>query len=358
VEQRLNRLREGMSARGLEAFLVMRPENRRYLSGFTGSAGYVLVTRDEAILFTDFRYRTQAPEQSPHCRFVEIQNALPIDAILAELTNKQLKNIGFEKDYVNYAQYEQFVGGFTGIEVVPSSGLVEDLRAVKDEGELAIMRQAAKIADDAFSHILGYLRPGISELDVSLELETFMKKQGAHSAAFEIIVASGKRSALPHGKASAKILEKGDFVKLDFGAYYQGYNSDLTRTVVLGQPTDKQREIYNIVLESQLHALANIKPGMTGKEADALSRDIITAKGYGEFFGHSLGHGLGMVVHELPNLSVRAESQVLRPGHVVTVEPGIYLPELGGVRIEDDIVITENGNEVLTHSTKELLIIE
>lgn len=358
MEQRLTRLRAEMSARGLEAFLVMRPENRNYLSGFTGSAGYVLVTHDEAILFSDFRYRTQAVEQSPHCRFVEILNALPVEAIGQELANKKLKNMGFEKDIVSYAVYEALVAGLTGTEVIPSSGLVEELRAVKDAGELAIMRQAAKIADDAFSHILGFLKPGISELDVALELEIFMRKQGAKSSAFEIIVASGKRSSLPHGKASDKILETGDFVKLDFGAYYQGYNSDLTRTVVLGKPSDKQREIYEIVLESQLHALANIKPGMTGKEADALSRDIITAKGYGPFFGHSLGHGLGMIVHELPNLSVRAAGQVLRPGHVVTVEPGIYLPELGGVRIEDDIVITETGNEVLTHSTKEFLIIQ
>lgn len=358
MEKRLTGLRAAMSARGLEAYLVMRPENRRYLSGFTGSAGYLLVTHDDAILLTDFRYRSQAVEQAPHFRFVEISNALPIEAIQAEITSKKLKNIGFEKDYVNYAQYEAFAAGFTGFELIPSGGLVEELRAVKDESELAIMRQAAKIADDAFTHILGYLKPGISERDVALELEIFMRRQGAKSSAFDIIVASGKRSSLPHGVASDKILEKGDFVKLDFGAYYQGYNSDLTRTVVLGQPSDKQREIYSVVLEAQLHALANIKPGMTGKEADALARDIITAKGYGDHFGHSLGHGLGMVVHEQPNLSVRAAGQVLQPGNVVTVEPGIYLPELGGVRIEDDIVITETGNEVLTHSTKEFLIIE
>jgi Xaa-Pro aminopeptidase len=356
VEHRLQGLRAAMAEQGLESMLVLRPENRRYLSGFTGSAGSLLVTHDEAVFFTDFRYAEQAAEQSPHCRIIVYKDVLK--EIKAVLEEKGIREVGFEQDFVPYAQYLAFAETFEGVTLKAVSGLVEELRAVKDESELAIMRQAAKIADAAFSHILGVLRPGLTEREVALELEFFMRKQGAKSSAFDIIVASGKRSSLPHGVATDKKLEAGDFVKMDFGAYYQGYCSDLTRTVVLGQPSEKQREIYNIVLEAQMHAVANIRPGMTGKEADALARDIIAAKGYGEFFGHTLGHGLGLVVHEAPSLAGRNEKGILKPGMVVTVEPGIYLPNWGGVRIEDDIVLTETGNEVLTHSTKELLIIE
>jgi Xaa-Pro aminopeptidase len=356
MEQRLTRLRAAMDKQGLPALLVLRPENRRYISGFTGSAGFLLITASEAVLFTDFRYVEQASEQAPHFRLVEYKT--PNEVLRDELIKLGVKQLGFEQDFVTYAQHQAFVDVLADIELVPTHGLVEELRAVKDESELAIIRQAARIADDAFAHICNSLRPGLTEREVAMELEMFMRKAGAKSSSFDIIVASGKRSSLPHGVASDKILESGDFVTLDFGAYYQGYCSDLTRTVVLGKPSDKQREIYEIVLEAQGHALANIKPGMTGAEADRLARDIIEAKGYGQYFGHGLGHGLGLVVHETPSLSFRGEHHVLKPGNVVTVEPGIYLPDFGGVRIEDDIVLTESGNEVLTRSPKELLIIE
>lgn len=343
-----------MEEQGLEALLVMRPENRYYLSGFTGSNGYLLVKRDETVLLTDGRYTTQAQEQAPHCRVVTAQGLAPGLRELLEQTG--VKQLGFEKDFVTYEQFTIFSELLSGVELVPTSGLVEGLRIVKDEGELAILRKAANIADAAFAHILGFMKPGMSELEVSLELETFMRKQGAKSSSFEIIVASGHRSALPHGKASEKVLEHGDFVTLDFGAYYQGYCSDLTRTVVLGEVSEKQREIYEIVREAQEHAVAMIKAGLTGIQADKLARDIIAAKGYGEQFSHTLGHGLGLAVHEAPSLSIRGD-HVLQPGMVVTVEPGIYLPNFGGVRIEDDIVITEHGNEVLTQSPKELIIV-
>jgi Xaa-Pro aminopeptidase len=347
-----------MDKQGLDAMLVLSPVNRRYLSGFTGSAGVLLVTREEAVFLTDFRYTQQAVAQCKHCRIVEYPNgANPNTALFAELQAKGAKRLGFESDFVTYAQHQSFQAAFTGLELIPSAGLVDELRLHKDASELAILRQAAQVADDAFAHILTFLKPGLTERAVALELETFMRKAGADSSAFDIIVASGHRSALPHGRASDKVIEKGDFVKMDFGAYYQGYNSDLTRTVVLGEPSEKQREIYETVLEAQLHAVANIKAGMTGREADALARDIIAAKGYGDNFGHSLGHGLGMLVHEQPSLSQLRGDHVLEPGMVVTVEPGIYLPEWGGVRIEDDIVITDNGNEVLTKSTKQLLIL-
>ncbi|TCP59627.1 Xaa-Pro aminopeptidase [Tumebacillus sp. BK434] len=354
MEQRLTRLRERMTAENLEALLILKKENRFYISGFTGSTGYLLVTHDEAILITDFRYTEQATEQCPHCRVVEAKDL--IGSLQSELAAKKLTQLGFEKDYVNYGLFETLNGKLEGVTLVAKEGITEEIRLFKDESELVIMRKAAKIADDAFSHILGFLRPGISEIEVALELEFFMRKLGAKSSSFDIIVASGARSSLPHGVASEKILEAGDFVKMDFGAYYQGYCSDLTRTVVLGEASDKQREIYDIVLKSQLHTLENIKVGMTGKEADALARDIIAEHGYGDNFGHSLGHGLGTVVHEMPSLSVRGET-VLKPGMTVTIEPGIYIPNFGGVRIEDDIVMQENGIEILTSSTKDFLII-
>lgn len=234
--------------------------------------------------------------------------------------------------------------------------MIEKLRMKKSPEELEVLKAAAKIADDAFEHICSYIKAGMTELEVSNELEFFMRSQGATSSSFDIIVASGLRSALPHGVASDKKIESGDLITLDFGALYNGYVSDITRTVAVGEPSDKLKEIYHVVLESQVLALEKIKPGMTGIEADAIARDYIKSKGYGEAFGHSTGHGIGLEVHEGPGLSFRSET-ILEPGMAVTVEPGIYLPGIGGVRIEDDILITETGNERLTHSSKELRIL-
>ncbi|MBE3570312.1 MAG: aminopeptidase P family protein, partial [Bacillales bacterium] len=219
-----------------------------------------------------------------------------------------------------------------------------------------ILKEAADIADAAFKHILDFIKPGITELEVANELEFFMRKCGATSSSFDTIIASGKRSALPHGVASEKIIEKGDLVTLDYGALYKGYVSDITRTVAVGEPSADLKNIYQIVLEAQLLAVEKIKPGMTGKEADAIARNYIEEKGFGDQFGHSLGHGIGLEVHERPLLSMRSD-MVLQPGMVVTVEPGIYVHGLGGVRIEDDTIITSSGNETITHSTKELIIL-
>lgn len=225
---------------------------------------------------------------------------------------------------------------------------------IKTDSEIKILKEAAQIADAAFEHILSFIRPGVSEIEVSNELEFFMRKQGATSSSFDIIVASGLRSALPHGVASEKVIEKGDFVTLDFGAYYKGYCSDITRTIAVGEPSDKLKEIYNVVLEAQIRGVNGIKAGLTGREADALTRDYITEKGYGEYFGHSTGHGVGLEIHEAPGLAFRSET-VLEPGMAVTVEPGIYIPGVGGVRIEDDIIITSEGNEGSRSLRKNLL---
>ncbi|MCL6445814.1 MAG: aminopeptidase P family protein, partial [Alicyclobacillus sp.] len=234
-------------------------------------------------------------------------------------------------------------------------GLTSELRARKSADELAIIRKAARIADAAFDHILGYLRPGLTELEVALELEVFMRKQGATGAAFTTIVASGVRSALPHGTATEKPLEHGDLVTFDFGAVVDGYVSDLTRTVVLGKPSAEQQRVYQIVLEAQERALAALNAGCTGRDMDSVARSFIADQGYGDAFGHSLGHGIGLEIHEAPRLS-KTSTDLLEAGMVVTVEPGIYLPGWGGVRIEDDVVIEAGRIQLLTHAPKAHLL--
>jgi len=353
--KRVAGLREKLEAKGLSAMLIGSPINRRYLTGFTGSAGYVLITKEQSYLLTDFRYMTQAPQQATGFKVIE-HGAKVMDTVKELLQSEGIASLGFEQDHVTYGVYSGYTEQLTPISLVPVSGLVEELRIIKDAEELKIMQRAADLADETFSHVLTLLKAGKTEREIDLEMEMFMRSRGATSSSFDTIVASGERSALPHGVASDRVIQGNEFVTFDFGALLDGYCSDLTRTVALGSPDPKLKEIYDIVLEAQLHALAHIKPGMTGREADALARDIITRYGYGEYFGHSTGHGLGMEVHESPRLS-KASDDILKPGMVVTVEPGIYLPGLGGVRIEDDIVITETGIQILTSSSKDYTVL-
>jgi Xaa-Pro aminopeptidase len=351
---KLSKLRQALTENKIDALLVTSGYNRRYLTDFTGTAGVAIVSKDQAVFITDFRYTEQAAKQISGFEIVQHTKTL-IEEVAVQLDKMGVKNVGFEKDDMSYAMYESYKKA-VNTELVPVSGLVEKIRLIKTPQEIKIIKAAADIADAAFEHIISFISPGKTELEVSNELEFFMRKQGATSSSFDIIVASGLRSALPHGVASDKVIEKGDFVTLDFGALYNGYISDITRTVAVGEPSEQLKEIYQVVLDSQLLALDKVKPGMTGIEADAVARDYIKSKGYGEAFGHSLGHGIGLEVHEGPGLSFRSET-VLEEGMVVTIEPGIYVPGVGGVRIEDDIVITAAGNEKLTHSTKELLIL-
>ncbi|WP_332646700.1 M24 family metallopeptidase [Lysinibacillus sp. 54212] len=351
---KLTKLRQALMDQGLHAILITNEFNRRYMTGFTGTAGVAIVSQKDAVFITDFRYTEQANAQIKDFRIVQHGAS-----IAAEVGNQValmgIEKIGFEKDAMTYGQYELYKDAVKA-DLVPVSGLIEKIRLIKTSEEINIIKVACEIADHAFSHILDFIQPGKTELEVSNELEFFMRKQGATSSSFDIIVASGVRSALPHGVATDKIIEKGDFVTLDFGALYNGYISDITRTIAVGQPSEKLIEMYNVVLESQLLALEKVGPGMTGIQADAVARDYLTSKGYGEAFGHSTGHGIGLEVHEGPGLSFRSDT-VLEQNMVVTIEPGVYLPGIGGVRIEDDILITENGNERLTHSTKELIIL-
>ncbi|WP_226582948.1 M24 family metallopeptidase [Halobacillus litoralis] len=350
---KLSNLRKAISTEGLDALLIMSPKNRRYMSGFTGSSGALLITESSAVLITDFRYTGQAGEQAEEFEVIEHKTPMP-KAVASKVEELGLKRVGFEKEHVTYSSYEQYNQALEA-ELVPTSGMVEKLRLIKTDEEISILKDAVKIADDAFQHILSYIKPGVKEIDVSNELEFFMRKQGAASSSFDIIVASGYRSALPHGAASEKEIQSGELVTLDFGALYKGYCSDITRTVAVGEISDELKEIYDTVLQAQLKGMEGIKAGITGKDADALTRDYIKEKGYGEYFGHSTGHGIGLDVHEGPGLSFRSDQTILEEGMVVTVEPGIYVPGVGGCRIEDDTIVTKTGNERLSQSTKELI---
>lgn len=349
---KLSQLRRILTEQKLDAIIITHPINRRYLTKFTGTAGVVIVSQEKQFFITDFRYVEQAAEQAKDFTIIEHTKSIDLE-IATQLKELQAHRVGFEEHDITYAEYRRYEK-LLDCELIPVSDAVEQLRVIKSADELSIMKKAAQIADEAFDHIQSYIKPGVKEIDIANELEFFMRKQGATSSSFDIIVASGHRSALPHGVASEKEIQSGELVTMDYGALYNGYCSDITRTVAVGSINDELTTIYNTVLEAQIRGLEGIKPGMTGKEADALTRDHITDKGYGDYFGHSTGHGLGMEVHEEPRLAMKSETKLVE-GMVVTVEPGIYIPGVGGCRIEDDIVITATGNERLTFSTKKLI---
>mgnify|MGYP000871441070 FL=1 len=349
---RLTRLRHKMQEKGLDCLLVNMAENRRYVSGFTGSAGTLVITPSAALLLTDFRYVEQATHQAP---LFTIRRYDDLVSTLGEVFAEHgCGRVGFESDVVTYDQYVKWQEKLADVEWVAAPGIVEELRMIKDEAEIAAMKRAATIADTAWSELLPHMVPGVSERALALELEFSMRRGGASGLAFDIILAAGPNGALPHAIPGERILAPGDLVVMDFGARYGGYCSDMTRTVLIGKACQESRNLYSIVLEAQLAALDAVGPGKTGQEVDAVARQIITEAGYGEQFGHGLGHGVGLAIHEEPRLSPKGD-KVLRPGMVVTVEPGIYLPGFGGVRIEDLVLVTEDGYRVLTHSTKELL---
>lgn len=353
---RIEKLRKQLKEEHLDALLVTNPYNLRYMTGFTGTSGMALITSTRAYFITDFRYTEQASHQCVGYEIVK-QASTAFNELPRLLNDNHLTELGFDDQHLTFAQYMTLQDIVNPVDLIPVSGLIETLREVKDESEIATIKEACHIADAAFTHILDYIKPGMTEIQVANELDFYMRSLGASGISFDTIVASGVRSAMPHGVASEKEIEMGDFITLDFGCYYNGYVSDMTRTISLGEPREAVlKEIYQIVLDAHLKVEEAAKPGMSGKELDAVARQYIESKGYGEYFGHSTGHGIGLEIHEAPMIS-KLNTQPLVAGNTITDEPGIYLPDIGGVRIENDLLITENGCEVLTKSNRQLIIL-
>lgn len=349
---RVKDIQQEMKKQEVEALLITSPYNLRYASNFTGSTGLSVITRDKAFFVTDFRYTEQAADQA--VGFEIIKNTGPIyEEVKTIVENEQISSLGFEKDFVTFATYEQIKTQLT-CELKPVSGLIESLREIKEQSEVDTIQKAINITEYAFEEILNYIKPGVSEIEVANKLDFLMREKGAAGVSFDTIVASGKRSAMPHGVASEKKIEQGDMITLDFGCYFNGYVSDMTRTFSLGDPGEELKKIHQIVLDANLKVTEQAGPGVTGKALDSVARDYITEKGYGEAFGHSTGHGIGLEIHEGPGINFRNEKSLVK-GNVITNEPGIYIPGLGGVRIEDDLLITEEGNKNLMTVTKELI---
>ncbi|MSP11422.1 MAG: aminopeptidase P family protein [Chloroflexi bacterium] len=354
LHKRLAALREHILEADIDALVITNPTNRRYISGFTGSAGILLVNATCAFLATDFRYYEQAPSQAP--AFSLKKGGNEIAKLLPQmLDDMHASRVGFESVHLSYADYQTYIQAAPQVEWVPTTGLVEDLRVSKDGAELDLIRQAVALTDTAFTEVTPQFKQGMTEREAAWLLESFMRVHGAEQMAFDIIVAGGPNGAMPHAHPSDAPLLRGQPIVIDMGARVQGYDADMTRTICLGPTDNTFREIYAIVLRAQQAATAALRPQMSGKEVDTIARQIITEAGYGDYFGHSLGHGAGLDIHERPRLS-QSSSEILKPGNTVTIEPGIYLPGWGGIRIEDFAVITETGCEVLTKASKEASI--
>lgn len=350
-EKRLQKLRQELQARNLDAFIITHPPNRRYVSGFTGTDGTLFITGDKVALITDFRYVEQAQKESPAFELVEATPDILAQSLSDLATAVRAKRVGFESHHVTFANHCQWAETAAGFELVPVKDLVEEMRALKDEGEMEAIKRAVALGDAAMAHVREFITAGMTEKEVGWEVEVYMRTHGAEAVAFDIIVAAGPNGAMPHATVSDRVIQAGEPIVIDLGARVDGYHSDLTCTLVLGEPDERFEEIYDLVLKAQLAALEEIRPGMTGREADALARRIIVEAGYGEYFGHGLGHGVGLEVHEGPRAG-KVSDDVLRPGMTLTVEPGIYIPGWGGVRIEDLVAVTEDGVEVLSQKGK------
>jgi Xaa-Pro aminopeptidase len=344
TKSRIDKLAEGLGEKNIDGILISRPENRRYLSGFDGSAGFLLITADKRILATDSRYTVQAGSQAPEYEIMTISS--DIGGWLPKLASElKIGKLGFEGSHLTFSLYRRLCDildkGKSGLKLIPVENMVEPLRAVKEPEEIKLIARAAGIADAAMEHIRGSIRPGMTEIEAAWEIEKFMREKGSQPLPFEVIVASGPNSALPHAQPSARAIKRAEPIVIDIGARAGGYASDLSRTLCLGAPDETFKKVYDTVLGAQAGAIALIKPGITGAEADKLSRTIIEEGGYGEAFGHGLGHGVGLDVHEYPGLGP-SSAEELADGMVFTIEPGIYIKGWGGVRIED-LVVMEAG---------------
>ncbi len=345
------KLTRWMQEQGLDALLISKRTNIRYFSGFAGSAGVLALTATQRKIFIDFRYVEQAAQTAPDFESVK-GHGNPMESALDFLQQQGFSKIGFENQVMTVAEWNHLTAKVPVEKWVPVQ--LDGFRTIKTALEIEKIAKAASIADAALEHVLPLFRPGITEQKLAASLEYEMRQRGSERTSFETILASGPRSALPHGAASGRTLETGDFVVIDFGAVFEGYHSDVTRTVCIGRPSSRQREIYDTVLSAQLAGLAAIRPGVLCREVDRAARTVIESAGFGSYFGHGLGHSVGLEIHENPRLSPTAGEETLSPGMVVTVEPGIYLPAWGGVRIEDLVVVTDSGCRILSRTPKSL----
>ncbi len=331
IQRRLSALRSLLSEHHLDAVVVTKEVNLHYFSGFRGDDTTLVITQDKAFIVTDSRYTEQAKQQAPEFTLVEQKDGL-LKKTAEVLAQEDAKAIGFEGNamiFDTYAKLKELLKGRT----FETPLCLDTLRQIKDEGEIAMIRKACEIADAAFDDVIHYMKAGMTEIDVAAHMESFMRAHGSEGPSFTTIMASGVRGALPHGVATDKVIEEGEFVTMDYGAIYGGYHSDITRTVVIGKPSDRQRELYDAVLEAQKYALTLIRPG----------------------FGHGLGHCVGLEIHEEPRLSPKSTCESLQPGIVITDEPGVYIPGFGGLRIEDTVLVTPDGCETLTKADKNLV---
>ena len=356
---RLGKLQRRVKELGLDALFITHLPHIHYLIGFSGSNGILLVPQQgKPHFFTDFRYKVQVKNEVAGAKVSIVDRDRTIlDTIVEKQIFSDYDALGFEETHIQYTTYDFLRKKFRHVKLVPIKNEVELLTMVKSEEEIGAMRQAAEIGDQVFQKVLEYIKPGVAEREIAAEISYHTKKFGGERDAFSVIVASGERSALPHGVASDKKIKKGELVTLDFGCVYKGFNSDMTRTVAVGKVSTELQKIYDIVRVAQQRAIDKVQPGMTARELDSVARDYITLYGYGSKFGHGTGHGLGIEVHELPHVSQRGAGYTLEPGYVFTIEPGIYVEGVGGARIEDDVVVRREGCEVLTTSPKELLVL-
>jgi Xaa-Pro aminopeptidase len=343
-----------MRLKGIDAFVVSALPHVRYLTNFTGSNALFVLRARSSLLLTDSRYQRQVRLEMPDLPSRITRENL-IDTA-ASVALKDCSNIGFESEHLPHNQYRRLRKGLPGTRILPLSGLVESLTQVKRADEIRLIRQAIAISERVYRLVLDRLRPGVRELDIAAEISYLHKRNGAEMDAFEPIVVSGPRSAMPHARPTEKRIKKGETIVLDLGCCLKGYHSDLTRTVVLGRASTEVRRMYAAVVEAGKAAVEAAGPLMAARELDGIARKKIAAAGFGKYFVHSLGHGIGLRLHERPRISPLSKDR-LQAGNVITIEPGVYIPRIGGVRIEDDILLTGNGCEVLTHSSRNLEIV-
>lgn len=354
--KRVKKVLELLTDKDLDGLFLVKRANVNYISRFSDEASYVLVSTKGCFFITDGRFFELAQKE---CKGFEIINwqkigKSVIDGVKEICEKHDIKKLGFERVATSYDMYENLKKTMPDVDLIPTSNLIEEMRYVKDEEETEILKEASRITDKAFEEILNFIKPGMTENQVAAKLEYIIKMNGASGVGFETILISGKKTSLPHGKPDDKIIESGDFITLDFGALYKGYTSDMTRTIVVGTPNDKQVEVYNLVKQAQQAALDMIKAGVTSKEPDDVIRKIV--KDYIEYYYPGIGHGVGRELHEQPFLGKNGD-RIIEKNCIITVEPGLYIPDWGGVRIEDTIVVTETGNERLTKSSKELICV-